>query len=172
MCWIVLISTEIRAEFIANAWYSFTFGQSFFLLYRSHRRWDFCVFLAMISIAEGNEQFSDAFFFKNCLLFMKRPAPLKKPARHVLKKPAVNTVKGGVCNPNCVSFLSERTATHLSREEFIARLKAFVATSVPGQHVEIGLSRRKNKEDKSTVFKHRIYCRSCKKCALNKGWCK
>ena len=114
---------------------------------------------------------------------MKRPAArhvLKKPARHVLKKPArderkkpasaLTTVKGGVCNPKYICFLSERTPTCLSRAGFISRLKAFVGTTVPRQHVEIGLSRREKNADQSSVFIYRIYCRSCKKCSVNKGW--
>ena len=107
---------------------------------------------------------SESSSFIEPVVNMKRPTArhvLKKPARHVLKKPAcdelkkpasaLTTAKGGVCNPNYICFLSEKTPTCLSRAGFISRLKAFVGTTVPRQQVEIGLSRREKNADQSSV---------------------
>ena len=86
--------------------------------------------------------------------------------RLVLKQATVTTVKGGVCNPCYFSCLKGqlRVAPRKSSSWDWKR-----ATSVPGQHAEIGLSWRE-KEDKPTVFKYCAYCCSCKKFALNNGW--
>ena len=50
---LLFISKKFRADFIANALYSFAFGQSFFLLFHGY--------FATILMAEGHEHFSDVF---------------------------------------------------------------------------------------------------------------
>lgn len=105
---------------------------------------------------------------------MKRPAAQQPCRRSTIKRPAsVKPLKrpasasgvedrGGQRNETFVDYVSELTPEVLNREQFLAHLKKYIATTVPKQHVEIAVQCRDSHNEAQFIY--RFYCKSCADC--------
>ena len=98
----------------------------------------------------------------------KRLACLKRTA--CLKRPSCP--KGEQCNVRFEEYLAETTPEVLSRQQSISKLKKYLATTVPGQNVEIAVSNRmSSKQADDMHFVYKFYCKGCTSClSFQRGW--
>jgi hypothetical protein len=89
-----------------------------------------------------------------------------------VKRPACSGAQGGQCNEEFETYVLEMTPEVLGRPKFISKLKKYIATTVPGQNVEIVLSNRKSsKQEDDLHFAYKFYCKSCASCmSFKRGW--